>query len=235
MALTVTLANLRTRVLRRADHENDSFVSTAEANDLVNQSIRELFDILVLTAEDYFTSVTPFTITLNSTDTSYSLPSDFYKLRGVDFQLGSSSQWVPLERFVWNERNKYTLTPTSWNMLGMTQVKYHLLGTKIQFIPGPPTAAGTVRVWYIAAPASLSSDSDTFDTINGWDEWVTVNAARKIKVKEESDTTALDQDLARLTKQIQAAAADRDKGNQARTKDINDDGQWYNGVWPARF
>ena len=81
MALTVTLANLRTRVLRRADHENDSFVSTAEANDLVNQSIRELFDILVLTAEDYFTSVTPFTITLNSTDTSYSLPSDFYKLR----------------------------------------------------------------------------------------------------------------------------------------------------------
>lgn len=237
MALTVTLANLRSRVLRRADHENDNYVSTAEVNDYINQSIRGLYDMLVQTNEDYFLNPTPYSISITSGTNTYDLPADFYKIRGVDIQ-GSSisgSIWVPIDRFNWNERNKYNWAPVAWNMLGISQVKYHIIGTKIALIPNPPGQVGQMRVWYVSSFPALTSDSDTFDTINGWDEWVTYDAAIKIKVKEESDTTALQEERALLEKRIKTGAMNRDLGTPKKMTDVNDDGQWWQTFSGSRY
>jgi hypothetical protein len=228
MARTCTLAQLRTRSLQRADHENDNFIPPAEANDMVNQSLTALYDLLVRSSKDYYVSPTPFTITILTSVDSYALPTDFYKLRGVDLQLtgGGGANWVTVRPFNFNERNRYNYQPVPWNTLGVSQVRYHLTGSLIKFIPFPTNQAGIIRVWYIPACPLLVADSDTYDGVNGWDEWVVADVARKIKVKEETDTTALDQTLATLTQRVTAMSVTRDMDRPARSVDVNADGEW---------
>lgn len=228
MARTTTLAQIRTRCLQRADHENDNYITTVEANDMINQSLTGLYDMLVAASEDYFVSPTPFQISIASGVSAYALATDFYKIRGVDLQLlgNGSGSWITIRRFNFNERNRYNYQPIPWNVLGVSQIRYHLTGSKIQFIPFPTTQTGVIRIWYVPACPLLVSDSDTYDGVNGWDEWVVADVAQKIKTKEESDTTVLDATLAKLTARVLKMCANRDVDRPPRTVDIAEDGTW---------
>ena len=99
----VTLSNLRTLVRQRADMEGSQFVPDEEIRQYCNLGYAELYDMLVTnaTSEDYF--LTSSTVSLVSGTQLYSLPSDFYKLRGVD--LNSGSDTFPLKRYNFPQRN----------------------------------------------------------------------------------------------------------------------------------
>lgn len=210
--MATTLAQFRTRTRQRADMENSTFVSDSELNGYINQSITELYDLLVASNSEYFLSST--TSTVASGDSTITLPSDFYKLRGVDFYLGG--RWCDLEQFNFNERN---LDSTTYSFAG-TQVKYRLQGSTLKFIP-EDNASGQYRIWYTPIPTALSSDSDSFDGINGWEEYVVVDAAIKCLIKEESSTNELMQIKAQLAKRISDMSAKRDS---AKPKTITDTG-----------
>lgn len=212
MAL-VQLQTLRQRARRRADMENSTFVSDAELNQWINASADELYDLLVSKlGDDYFTTLAAF-VTAAGVET-VALPAGMLKLLGVELQSGSD--WVTLRRYMQTERNAYR----SAMAFAGTQPRYRLEGANIRFLP-VPSGVLNGRFVYVPARTQLVADADTFDGINGWEEYIVVDAARKCLDKEEGDTSGLQQEKLGLIARIEMAAANRDAGEPNRVTDTD--------------
>lgn len=218
----ITLSTIRLAAQRRADMENSSFVSNAEWLGLINSGIQELYDKLVEAyGSDYYLQ-TAATITTDGTNDKYALPTDFFKLLGVDLQLSGSSTgttgWISLWRFNFAQRNQYTL-PNIQTLWGRTNLKYRLAGSNIWFIP-LPAASQTLRLWYAPRFTALVNDADTFDGINGWEEFVILSAAINARIKEESPVQELMAMLARQDERLTSIKENRDAGAPGVTVDV---------------
>jgi hypothetical protein len=191
------LSELRLQSQQRANMENSQFLSTSEWNANINKSIEELYDILIEKFGSSYYEAPPFSITTDGTNYLFALPSDFYKLLGVDLLVNGSPQlYVPLDSFMLGERGQNP------------------------YQGGIPAAGQTIRVLYAPRFVELVNDTDTFDGISGWDEYVIVDAAIKAKDKEESDTSSLERRKAALIARIESAAANRDAGNPKTVRDV---------------
>jgi hypothetical protein len=76
-----------------------------------------------------------------------------------------------------------------------------------------------------------------FDGRAGWEEWVVVDAASKLLAKEESDTSQLDREAARIWARIMKNMSNRDAGQSKRVTDVAyNTGAWpYSSGFPRRF
>ena len=223
----VTIATLMSRSRQRADMENNNFVQDSELVSYINAGLAELHDILVQEyGEDYYVQSKDFT-TVADTDTypiesSTSGPNitDFYKLRGIDAKI-NGADYFTLQPFNFNERNLFQ-NWGSWSLLGITNVRYRLVGSNIIFTP-KPDGATAVKIWYIPTAAQFSSSTDTstkWNDINGYAEYVITFAAIRMMQKEESDVSILLNQKAELTKRITDAAANRDADNPLTVTDV---------------
>lgn len=206
--MAVTLATLRTRVRQQADQESSTFISDSELTAYINQSARDLHGLLSTTYEDYFLTSVQFTL---STANTYTLPTNFLKLRGLDYE--SAGDWVTVPRFAFEDRNKYQQRYQRgdldvWRM-------YRIMQGALFILP-EDDYAGTYRLWYTYDFTELSSDSDTLANTLGWDEYVVVDAAIKCLQKEESDASLLMARKADLKQRIMAEAANRDASGPER-------------------
>ena len=206
MASNVTLLDLRTQAKQRADMTNSAFLTDPEWNTNINSAAAELYDILVSVAEDYYT--TSATIT-TSGDTA-TLPSDFYKLVGIDYTLGS--QLTPMDPFVFRDRLLY-------QNMNQSILRYRLVGSSLKFLPTPPTQSMTL--WYVPAFQKLVDDADTFNGVNGWEDFIVCDAAMKALMKEESDVSAIMADKAGIEKRIRNMAPNRDQGRAEAVTDVS--------------
>lgn len=214
--MSVTLLELRTQARQRADMENSQFITDAELNSYINNSIAELHDLLIQHyKEDYIIEEHNFTTVSGTKD--YSLPMNFYKLRGVDAELNGSDKFT-IQQFNFNERNRFEDFGV-WTLLGIASVRYRLVGSNIRFSPVPDQAT-PVTLWYIPVATKLVNDSDTYDDINAYAEYVIIDAAIKMLQKEESDVSVLAAQKAAMIQRIEAAAADRDAANPQSVSDI---------------
>lgn len=132
LSSVVSLGALRLQAQDRADLENNQIISTQMWNQYISQSYKELYDLLVgAYGNDYFVA-SPYSLTMTANQ-FYALPSDFYKLLGVDIQNSASpTGWASLKRFEFLSRNQYSYLQSNLN-----------------------TTAQTSRVWYIPEPTSL--------------------------------------------------------------------------------
>jgi hypothetical protein len=217
MARTVTLLSLRNQCRQVANMEGSQFISDSELTQYINNSAAELYDLIVESWQDYYLKSTTFPV-LNGTDT-YALPTDFYKLRGVDLLLDAAGNAITLRPFQFAERNAYAFTP-GYNMFGVAQYRYQLQGNNIRFVPVPQTNSN-VKLWYIPAQAPMVADIDTLDGIDGWEEYIIVDVAAKMIDKEEGDITSLIMRKNALIQRINDSAPNRDAGEPARISDIN--------------
>jgi hypothetical protein len=224
----LTLAQLRTAAKQRADMVNSDFVSDAEWNSYINQSAYALYDLLIQKYDnDYFCE--DYEFETDGTAYLFDLPEDFYKLLGVDLQLGNTDDsWITLHKFERAERNNYSV-PNFQNFYGITNLRYRLRANGLWLTPTPQSGQ-TIRILYIPRLTELASDSSELDGINGWNEWVIVDAAIKALVKEESDTSALERDKASITARIESAAENRDASQPQRVADVQCDGDPW-GTW----
>ena len=217
--------DLVARVRQRADMEDNYFVSDLEVQTYINAGIAELHDILIQTyGQDYYITSSTFNTVANQDTYSISteVGTDFYKLRGVDAQI-NGADYFTLEPFNFNERNLYQ-NWGSWNLLNLTNVRYRMVGGTIIFSP-TPKAVTSVRVWYIPTAQQFSSttpatSTTTFDDINGYAEYVVIDAAIKCLQKEESDVQALMIQKQAMRKRIEDAASNRDAGSPLSVSDI---------------
>lgn len=208
----VSLAEFRTRVLQAVDAEGSGFVETPELNRFINGSLDALYDKLVAVWEDYYARDVSITLT----GTSLSLPTDFYKLLGVDVQV-SSSDWVDLKECPWAERNRWR----SLTGARPEEVRYMLRGQVLQFVPGFGTASVPASLSYIPLRAPLAADSDIINFPQHWEEWAVVHAGLKFLSKAERDTTGLAQRLALEDQRINALAPKRKPGEVERVADVD--------------
>jgi hypothetical protein len=225
--MSITLAQLRERSRERADMEESQFVDDTELNYYINSSIAELHDILVQSyGEDYYVEETTFTTVggQESYELSTIFPNnDFYKLRALDAKL-NGDDYFTLKPFNFNERNRFQHFGV-WDYIGITNVRYRLVGNKLRLSPAPDSNI-EVRVWYIPKSTELVDDTDTFDDINYYAEYVIVDAAIKMLNKEESDVSVLMAQKADLKRRIEESSKNRDAGEPESISDIyieNDD------------
>jgi hypothetical protein len=231
LAGQMTLEQVRLAAQQRADRVNSSFVSLPEWNSYINQSYMELYDLLVTTYEDYYVKV-PYQFTSDGTTFQYTLPTDFYKLMGVDLGLSASGNgFVTVRNFDFMERNSYVFPNISSTYAGVFNLRYRLVGNSLMFIP-TPSAGQIIQVWYVPRVVTLLQDTDILDGVSGWTEYVIVDAAIKALEKEESPTDTLMVQKAQLIKRIEESAMNRDIGepntisNLRRIDDWGGDGNF---------
>jgi len=224
----MTLAEIRTQVRQRADMTASQFVTDSELNGWINSSYAELYDLLVTKfGNDYFVELYSFTTT-NGTE-RYDLPSNFYKLLGVDLQLtpgAADDGYITLRPFTFSERNRYA-TANAQTWIGVTNLRYRLNGSKLWLTPTPQQSQ-QLRLWYVPRVSPLANDADVADGVSGWLEYVIVDVAIKALQKEESDVSVFLAQKGALIQRIEAAAENRDAGNPATVADV----QFTSGAWP---
>lgn len=221
MARTRTLTQLRSEIRDRGDlrsvrHTDDMLTRN------VNQSIAELYDLLVSVSPDYFLSSDD--ISVSSGTANYALVSDFYKCVGVDVQ--DSSNWHSLRRFNFAERNQMQ----QGGGVEKTGTRYRVMGSNLRLRP-TPNWTGTVRLWYIPAPSVLSEDTDTFDGVSGWEEYVIVDCILKAKVRDEEDIQEVMAQKQILVGRIQELAAERDVSEPDRIRDVESERNFEYDIW----
>lgn len=207
----MSLAAVRQLAQQTADRLNSNFVTLPEWNTYINQSYFELYDLLVTLFEDYYLAA-PYTFTTDGTNFQYSLPADFYKLMGVDCAQGATGNArITLHKYDFIERNRYVYPSVTSTFFGVFNLRYRILGSKVNFIPNP-SAGQVITLWYIPKLTQLLQDTDVVDGISGWTEYIVVDAAIKALEKEESDVTALMVRKQALIKRIEETAMNRDAG-----------------------
>lgn len=209
---SVTLLTLRTAARERADAVNSTFISDAELTRYINASAQELYDLIIESNKDYATTLLAFSI--SSPNTSYALPADFYKLRGLDVSLNGS--WVQVYNYEQMERGRYQ--DLAINRV-FANVYYHLFNNTLEFLPAS-YAPGSYQVRYVPFMTVMSADGDTFNGYNGFEEYIITDAAIKMKDKEESDTRVLMSQKKDLKERIQAMANVRDYADVDRVSDV---------------
>lgn len=215
MARTVRLDALRVQVRHRADQSGSKFCSDPELNDYINTAWCELYELLIDSGSEY--RLETDTITTASGTSAYDLPSDFFRLRGVDIAI-SADETLTAHPYMFEERNTYR-TAGAW--APGYPVWYRQSGDTVKFIP-EPTGVYTVTLHYYPVPTALVSNQNTIDGINGWDDFVVVKAAMKAAAKEENAglVSQLAAEAAGLATRIRNAAPKRDAGAPERAQDV---------------
>ena len=231
----VSLGQLRLMAQQRADRVNSQFVTLPEWNSYINQSMFELYDLLVTTYEDYFIATPVSFVTDGSTylyplpnGTNYDAAKPFYKLSGVDLGLNTGQNaWVTVNKFNFIDRNRFVYPNTASTIYGVFNLQYRVMGSNIEFIP-TPSAGQPMRLWYIPRLQQLLKDTDLTDiSISGWIEYVVCDAAIKALQKEESDVSVLMAQKMALIKRIEETAINRDAGMPDKVS--NTRGDWGGG------
>lgn len=230
---SITLAQLRELARQRADQEYvagvseaNKFVTDSELNGYINRSIEELYDLIISCyGNDYYADQYP--ITLTADEDTYALPTAFYQLLGVDLVI-TSDQRYSLKPFMFQERNDFRNYPA--NTYQGPAYRYHLRGNNIVFQP-TPTAGNNAVIWYIPLAVVLTSDSDTMQGFNGWEEYVIIDAAIKMAIKQEDDITNLKQAKNDMIVRIKTMADNRDSGFPQRVQDVDGYSEWGNRRW----
>jgi hypothetical protein len=189
-----------------------------------NQAITDLRDRIIMEFGDDYFATNSAPLTTASGVAAYSLPADFYKLLGVDVSFDAvnnanpdNMKWLTCMRFEFAERNRWqTQLVNIWSIYALPH--YRLNGSNLLFLP-VSDGAHAYRVWYVPTITRLVATSDTFDFIHGWDEFVTLSMAVKVKLKDEIDVTAEMATKTSVLERIMGAIRMRDIGAPARVQD----------------
>jgi hypothetical protein len=218
-----TLAEIRLQARQRADMVQSEFVEDSELTNYVNASLAELHDLLISAYnEDYYMESVSFdsdgTLSYDLPDgANYSGAGKFYKLRGVDASADGAT-WSNVRRFNFNKRNADS-NSFLHDLSGNPSLEYRLVGSQLRLNRIPDTGT-QLRVWYHPALEPLVDDTDEFDDVNGFIDYVVVDCAIKMLQKQEDDVSVLLAQKQALAARIAAMAANRDANEPESISDI---------------
>lgn len=228
-----TLANIRLRIKQRSDNEHtgSSFVSDSELDGLINKSRQELFGLLLLNGLNSVPE-TSYEITADGSET-YDLPDDFVTAMSV-YRIEGGNHI----RLVRHDARHHPNTEVKGDAS-----TYRIWGYKtdavIQFSPIP--TSGTYKVRYVAAPTDLAADGDIVDGVLGWEEYIVVDVAIDVLIKEGAPPHIINElkgQRREMVQRIEREAAMRDmsenysiQDTRARSDELRD----YMGYLPGDY
>lgn len=231
-----TLLEIRTAAMQRANMEyddgvqdEDRFVTDAEVDALINKGYKELYGHLM--RHGMHRAETVYELTIDGS-VSYALPADFFALLSVHRIDDTTS--VQLTRHDHRTRPREDLG-------GAPASTYRIVGTSITLNPVPDSGAYEIR--YVPVPDTLEDDTDTMDSVLGWEEYVVLYVAVKLLQKEGSHNAAraLQDDMRELLVRIQdeAQAAEMSEGtciqNVRTASDVALPGDFESGGRPRWY
>lgn len=191
-------------ILASAKQESDmlgsNYVTDDEWCSYICGSYKELYGLITTHfGNDYFvqTPSNGYTFTTDGISQYYALPSDFFKLLGVDLKVQGQNTYATLKPFTFGERNKFGLVNSSIPMAGQT-----------------------VRLFYIPRISCICDPNATIDGVNGWEEYIVIDAAIKALSKGEQDVSVLMMRKQAMLARLQGEIENRDAGSPARVSDV---------------
>lgn len=176
-------------MLQRAGLEHgQDFVTTAEANALINLKYKELYGLL----ERHGLHRARLTEIITADGSaSYPMPATLWAILAVFRDDGGTRTYLG--------RHDHRFMPGTTGGGGPAN-SYHMVGTQIEFDTLP--TSGTYYVVYIPVPADLVDDVDTLDGVLGWEEYIVVAGAIALGIKDKVNVDDLRVDLRLLTDRI---------------------------------
>lgn len=163
----------------RSDMRNTEFVTSSEILSLLNIEIAKMFGELVALLPGLLTQEA--TINAVTGTFNYNVPSNFYKTLDV-FKV-SQQRYIPCPKVVHQNSPGVIIgfngTP-SWSILGLGAAR------QLHFEPDPGTNDYVLR--YVTTPPQLAEADDTFDGVNGWEEWPIWATVISVLIAEKQDT-----------------------------------------------
>lgn len=231
MAANVTLGEMKTRARELADmqtsNQSQAFITDAELVRHLNRGVKQLYQKLIIArGDEYYSKSTTFPSVANQA--TYALPADFMSLLMLAITDGqivrpvpkfTMKQWADL-RYLQNVTNNDS-----------SVLRYRIVGPNIEIRPQPSSSSYTFTMYYLPACTTLVADGDSFDGINGWEDWAVYNAAVDMLNKEESfeQAQSLMLQQRQLEDQIAALAGARDASMPETSGDTMRD--WYSASY----
>jgi hypothetical protein len=203
---------MRTEVRVLTDTVNDGHITDAHLNVWINQGLRELVGTLSRIDPDRYYVTTDLNTTAGTL--LVALPSNFHQMRRVDWLVGT--QTYPIEPFSLQEPPY--LDPYASPGNPYADLRYRVMAQALYFNRDP--GAGTVRIHYTQAPITLSLDGSSFDGVMGWEDWIVMFAAARVRVRNDEDASFELAEMARIEDKIKSEASNRDAGRAPRIADV---------------
>lgn len=184
---TVTLAQLRLDIQNQADiagltQRHGATLITR----FVNQGIQRFRERLSGEGARHFLSVATGTISSGATSgfpfrelRTNPIASGLVRAYGLDIKT-QGGEWKRLEHTTFEDRANYG-GPIA---MGEPCVWAEYQTDKLAILPCPDQSYDFV-LWYLAAPVDLSADSDTFDGVAGWEEYVVWDVVQRMMVRDQ--------------------------------------------------
>lgn len=180
MARTRTLLQLRTSVRDQADLQSlTSRHTDSMLNAFINSEIQALRSDVSAVGITHFLTSSSGTLTAGvSTGFPYrlldltALSPSLVRVFGLDIQL-TNQRWQTLRAVDFSERTQYQPELGSTSAGTVPEAWANVTTETLAILPAPGYAV-PYRVFYLPVLADLSSDSDTFNGVEGWEDRVIV-------------------------------------------------------------
>jgi hypothetical protein len=229
--LKETLGGLKTRAKYFANMENDDTVSDARWNVHINDAIRQYWNLINKTDQDY--NLTQATIITENNVGQYDLPDDFLYIRGLDVDFNnsttnSSTRRASMRPYMWAERNKwrnisYYVTSAFWPYF-----RYRIHNNSQIWFNPLPQADLTVILYYIPTNPKLVSDTDEMLGINGFDVFISAIAAKVVLDSLSLPSGGITQMAAEWEAMVFDSANNRNHDEPDRVQDVRGKDAYYN-------
>lgn len=222
--MATSLAQLITLVRERSNMENNFFISDTELTTYINNSLGELDDVLTTEYEEYRLNNFQAIIPNDGVSNTIAIPSNMNKLRGVDYQLAttSSTLWLTLYPFQFPERNRWNNSLSNVLSPLNRSLSYRLADQGIIITP-LTQAYGTYQIWFTPKFYPLLVTTDVLpiqmDT-NAWVEYTIVDCCVKIFNKQNLDPSGFMAEKAALLERIRASARNRNSAAPKRIANV---------------
>lgn len=225
MARTVTLQQLRDRVLAQTDMSGSAFIVTSELDEWINNAGSQLHELLLAKHADHFSSSSLHTIA--SGQSTITLPDDAVCIRALDRIDGTDRS--PVNPHGMSGRDVAE---------GKCDFTFRLLGSTVYVAPST-SAPGSYELFTLPAWSDLSGSSSSITgeyTKDRREQFIVLNACQSVLTKQEggdSDTAlALASQLSTLVQTLQPVAAERQATGRKAVVDVYGETRWDQAPWP---
>lgn len=215
MARTRTLAELEGDVLWQADKEGTTLRNqSARVRRAINQSIAEFREAVSDAGDPWFLEKSTDSLSVGPTspyhfavlDLSALSPAHF-KVYGFDIEVGGV--WVSLEPAQFRERNDVQVQNAGGDI---PRLFFEFDRSSIAYAPAS-NGAYEYLLWYLPVHEDLTADGDTFDGINGWEDWVTFNAVARLLLRDrDAHLERFEAERARILARVLGSSKQRQRG-----------------------
>lgn len=222
---TATLSTIRDRVRFLGSYENSTKFTTPLINAEINAALAELYELLDDVHGGYFDTET--TTSTVAGQAYVDLPSNFWRLRGVDILIGG--KYRMLDQVGIEQRNDFqtsTGLPVAYRTIaGGTRGRLGLYPT--------PSGVSTLRIVYTPTYTPLSADGDSFEYYNSYEDFVVCGTLLRLDQREERPLAERQNELARIKDRITKGASRRRAAEPAYLSSKSEDMDLWHLWWTS--